>query len=134
MYLLDTNICIFLIKKKNPLLLETMRKKQTKGLFISSLTIAELEWRIQKSQFKEKNKIALIGLLSIFTILNFDNNDAVAYGVIRATLEKSGTIIGNIDLLLAAQAMSRNLIFVTNNSKEFKRVPDLKIEDWTKTI
>ena len=134
MYLLDTNICIFLIKKKNPLLLETMRKKQTKGLFISSLTIAELEWRIQKSQFKEKNKIALIGLLSIFTILNFDNNDAVAYGVIRATLEKSGTIIGNIDLLLAAQAISRNLIFVTNNSKEFKRVPDLEVEDWTKTI
>jgi len=132
MYLLDTNICIFLIKKKNPLLLETIKKKQTKGLFISSLTIAELEFGIQKSEQKEKNKIALIGLLSIFTIINFDNNDASAYGIIRSTLEKSGNVIGNIDMLLAAQAISRNLIFVTNNSKEFKRVPDLKIEDWTK--
>jgi tRNA(fMet)-specific endonuclease VapC len=132
MYLLDTNICIFLIKKKNPLLLETIRKKQTKGLYISSLTIAELEFGIQKSQLKEKNKIALIGLLSIFTIIDFDNNDAAAYGTIRAALEKSGTIIGNIDMLLAAQAIARNLIFVTNNSKEFKRVPDLKIEDWSK--
>lgn len=131
MYLLDTNICIFLIKKKNPLLLETIRKKQTKGLYISSLTIAELEFGIQKSQLKEKNKIALIGLLSIFTIIDFDNNDAAAYGTIRAALEKSGTIIGNIDMLLAAQAIARNLIFVTNNSKEFKRVPDL-IEDWSK--
>lgn len=132
MYLLDTNICIFLIKKKNPLLLETIRKKQTKGLYISSLTIAELEFGIQKSQWKEKNKIALIGLLSIFTIIDFDNNDAAAYGIIRAALEKSGTIIGNIDMLLAAQAIARNLTFVTNNTKEFKRVPGLKIEDWSK--
>lgn len=132
MYLLDTNICIFLIKKKNPLLLETIRKKQTKGLYISSLTIAELEFGIQKSQLKEKNKIALIGLLSIFKIIDFDNNDAAAYGIIRAALEKSGNIIGNIDMLLAAQAIARNLILVTNSSKEFKRVPNLKIEDWSK--
>ncbi|MBK8396759.1 MAG: PIN domain-containing protein [Leptospiraceae bacterium] len=82
----------------------------------------------------KSNSVWCGGLLSIFTILNFENNDAVAYGVIRAKLEKSGTIIGNIDMLLAAQAISKNLIFVTNNTREFKRVSDLKSEDWTKTI
>lgn len=132
MYLLDTNICVFLIKKKNPLLLENIKKRLNKGLNISSLTIAELEFGIQKSEHKEKNKIALIELLSIFTIVNFDEKDAAIYGTIRANLEKSGNIIGSIDMLLAAQAISKEHIFVTNNTKEFKRVSGLKIEDWTK--
>lgn len=71
MYLLDTNICIFLIKKKNATLLENLKKKLNKDLFVSSLTVAELEFGIQKSEFKEKNKVALIEFLTIFNILPF---------------------------------------------------------------
>lgn len=131
MYLLDTNICIFLIKKKNTALLENLKKKLNKGLFVSSLTVAELEFGIQKSEFKEKNKISLIEFLSIFNIISFTDKDAESYGIIRAELEKRGNVIGSIDMLLAAQAISNNFIFVTNNTKEFKRVKELKLEDWT---
>ncbi|MBM9498637.1 type II toxin-antitoxin system VapC family toxin [Leptospira sp. 201903071] len=131
MYLLDTNICIFLIKKKNAVLLANLKKKLNKELFISSLTVAELEFGIQKSEHKEKNKVALIEFLTIFNILSFSDKDAESYGLIRADLEKRGNVIGSIDMLLAAQAISNNYIFVTNNTKEFKRIKDLKIEDWT---
>ncbi|MBM9578654.1 type II toxin-antitoxin system VapC family toxin [Leptospira sp. 201903070] len=131
MYLLDTNICIFLIKKKNTALLENLKKKLNKGLFVSSLTVAELEFGIQKSEFKEKNKISLIEFLSIFNIISFTDKDAESYGIIRAELEKRGNVIGSIDMLLAAQAISNNFIFVTNNTKEFKRIKELKLEDWT---
>ncbi|MCL8266056.1 type II toxin-antitoxin system VapC family toxin [Leptospira weilii] len=132
MYLLDSNICIFLIKKKNTILLENLKKKLNKGIFISSLTIAELEFGIQKSEFKERNKVALIEFLTIFDILSFSDKDAESYGLIRANLERKGNIIGSIDMLLAAQAIANNYIFVTNNTKEFKRIKDLKIEDWTR--
>ncbi|WP_061250145.1 type II toxin-antitoxin system tRNA(fMet)-specific endonuclease VapC [Leptospira alstonii] len=131
MYLLDTNICIFLIKKKNTVLLENLKKRLNKGLFISSLTVAELEFGIQKSERKERNKVALIEFLTIFNILSFSDKDAESYGLIRAELEKKGNVIGSIDMLLAAQAIANNYIFVTNNTKEFKRIKDLKVEDWT---
>ncbi|WP_061296316.1 type II toxin-antitoxin system tRNA(fMet)-specific endonuclease VapC [Leptospira interrogans] len=131
MYLLDTNICIFLIKKKNAVLLENLKKKLNKNLFVSSLTVAELEFGIQKSEFKEKNKVALIEFLTIFNILSFSDKDAESYGIIRADLERKGNVIGSIDMLLAAQAIANNYIFVTNNTKEFKRIKALKIENWT---
>ncbi|WP_061286034.1 type II toxin-antitoxin system tRNA(fMet)-specific endonuclease VapC [Leptospira interrogans] len=131
MYLLDTNICIFLIKKKNATLLENLKKKLNKDLFVSSLTVAELEFGIQKSEFKEKNKVALIEFLTIFNILSFSDKDAESYGIIRADLERKGKVIGSIDMLLAAQAIANNYIFVTNNTKEFKRIKALKIENWT---
>ncbi|WP_061266200.1 type II toxin-antitoxin system tRNA(fMet)-specific endonuclease VapC [Leptospira interrogans] len=131
MYLLDTNICIFLIKKKNATLLENLKKKLNKDLFVSSLTVAELEFGIQKSEFKEKNKVALIEFLTIFNILSFSDKDAESYGIIRVDLERKGNVIGSIDMLLAAQAIANNYIFVTNNTKEFKRIKALKIENWT---
>lgn len=131
MYLLDINICIFLIKKKNAVLLENLKKKLNKDLFVSSLTVAELEFGIQKSEFKEKNKVALIEFLTIFNILSFSDKDAESYGIIRADLERKGNVIGSIDMLLAAQAIANNYIFVTNNTKEFKRIKALKIENWT---
>jgi len=130
MYLLDTNICIYIIKKKPVDLLKTLKTKSKKDIYISSITIAELEYGIAKSQFPEKNKIALIEFLSIFNILPFDDNDAVDFGKIKKELEKKGNIIGPMDLLLAAQAKSKKLILVTNNTKEFERVEGLKIENW----
>ncbi len=131
MYLLDTNICIFLIKKKNPILLEKLKKYYKKGIFISSLTLAELEYGVENSDQKEKNRLSLIEFLTIFEILNFEQKDTQSYGMIKSDLRKSGKMIGAIDALLAAQAISRNLIFVTNNTKEFERINNLRIEDWT---
>ncbi len=131
MYLLDTNICIFLIKKKNLRLIEKLRKNYDKGIFISALTLAELEFGVENSEHKEKNRISLIEFLTIFEILNFEQKDTQAFGLIKSNLRKSGNMIGAVDALLAAQSISRNLIFITNNTKEFKRIENLKIEDWT---
>ena len=130
MYLLDTNICIYIIKKMPAHVLKTLKRKLKKNIYISSITIAELEYGIAKSQFPEKNRIALIEFLSIFNILPFDDNDAVDFGEIKKELEKKGKIIGPMDLLLAAQAKSKKLILVTNNTKEFERVKGLTIENW----
>ncbi len=132
MYLLDTNICIYIIKKKPADVLKILKTKLKKDIYISSITIAELEYGVAKSQFPEKNKIALIEFLSIFNILPFDDNDAVNFGIIKTELEKTGKIIGPMDLLLAAQAKTKKLILVNNNTKEFSRVKELKIENWVK--
>ena len=132
MYLLDTNICIYIIKKKPVDVLKTLKTKSKKNIYVSSITIAELEYRVAKSQFPEKNKIALIEFLSIFNILPFDDTDAVEFGMIKTDLEKKGRIIGPMDLLIAGQAKSKKLILVTNNIKEFERVEGLKIENWVK--
>lgn len=132
MYLLDTNICIYIIKKKPVDVLKTLKTKSKKDIYVSSITIAELEYGVAKSQFPEKNKIALIEFLSIFNILPFDDTDAVEFGMIKTDLEKKGRIIGPMDLLIAGQAKSKKLILVTNNIKEFERVEGLKIENWVK--
>ena len=132
MYLLDTNICIYIIKKKQADVLKILKTKSKKDIYVSSITIAELEYGIAKSQFPEKNKIALIEFLSIFNILLFNDNDAVTFGEIKNELEKEGKLIGPMDLLLAAQAKSKKLIMVTNNIKEFERVKGLKVENWVK--
>ncbi len=132
MYLLDTNICIYVIKKKPADVLKILKTKSKNDIYNSSITIAELEYGIAKSMYPEKNKISLIEFLSIFNILNFDDKDAVEFGIIKSKLEKTGRIIGPMDLLLAAQAKSKKLILVTNNIKEFERIENLKIENWVK--
>ena len=131
MYLLDTNICIFLIKKKSPHLIEKFKKNYNKGIFISSLTLAELEYGVENSEHIEKNRLSLIEFLTIFEILNFEEKDTKAFGIIKRDLRNSGKMIGAVDALLAAQSISRKLIFITNNTKEFERINNLKIENWT---
>ncbi|MFH0977207.1 MAG: type II toxin-antitoxin system VapC family toxin [Spirochaetota bacterium] len=131
MYLLDTNICIYAINKKPELILNRIKKEIHKGIFISALTIAELEYGVENSSRIEENRVALLKFLSIFNILAFDDLDPIAYGKLKSKLKRTGNIIGPIDMLLAAQAISRGLILVTNNTKEFSRIEGLKIEDWT---
>ena len=132
MYLLDTNICIFAIKRKPEKVFEIIKEKSRNGIYISSLTVAELEYGVENSLKIEKNRIALLKFISIFNILNFDDSDAIDYGRLKVKLRKKGQIIGPIDMLLAAQALNKNMIFVTNNVKEFERVEELRIEDWSK--
>lgn len=129
MYLLDTNICIYVIRKKPANVLKTLKTKFRKNIYISSITVAELEYGVAKSNYLEKNKIALLEFLSFFTILPFDNNDASEFGTIKTGLEKKGKVIGPMDLLIAAQAKSKKLVLVTNNTKEFERVQGIKIEN-----
>ena len=133
MYLLDTNICIFLIKNKNPYLKKKIFNCKKEELFLSSITIAELEYGVSKSQFREKNRHALLDFCSDFTnIIDFTTEDTEAYGMIRAYLENKGVPIGPFDTQIAAQGLARNLTVVTNNIREFSRIPGLKVEDWTK--
>ena len=132
MYLLDTNICIFAINKKPVIVLDAIKEKLKQGIFISSLTVAELEYGVENSGQIEKNRLALLKFLSPFNVLNFDDSDAIHHGRLKAKLKKEGKIIGPIDMLLAAQALCKDLILVTNNVDEFNRVYGLKIEDWCK--
>ena len=130
MYLLDTNICIYIINRQS----ETTVKKITgctpQDIKISSVTAAELEYGVSKSKRRNQNRSALNGFLSSFEIIPFDIHDAEIYGIIRAELERKGERIGPYDLQLAAQALAKNLILVTNNTAEFRRIKKLKLENW----
>lgn len=130
MYLLDTDICIYIIKARPVGVLNQLRKKYKKGLAISTITLAELEHGVCNSSRPEQNAIALSGFLSIIEVLPFDTKAAQAYGKIRTDLKKTGRTISPLDMLIAAHAMSGNLILVTNNTKEFTRIKDIRIENW----
>jgi len=129
-YLLDTNTCIYVINKKPSSAVRKIQTKQPEQVAISSITIAELEYGVARSEHPERNRVALMEFLMPFTILDFDHEAATIYGVIRSSLDKVGKPIGPMDLLLAAQARARNMVLVTNNLKEFKRVEGLRLENW----
>ncbi len=130
-YILDTNICIYIIKKKPEQVLKRLMKHHPTEIGISVITYFELIYGANKSQNPEKNNKALKDFISAFDVLPWTESDADTAGRIRATLEKSGKTIGPFDLQIAGQASANNLILVTNNEKEFVRVKGLKIENWT---
>ena len=129
-YMLDTNICIYSIKHKPEQVFLRLQEHEPADICISSVTYAELVHGVEKSQSIEKNRLALALLLANIEILNFDANAAESYGKIRADLEKQGTPIGPLDMMIAGHAKSLNYTVVTNNTKEFNRVPGLKLENW----
>lgn len=131
-YLLDTNICIYLINGGHPEILARLSQCQLGGVALSSVTVFELQYGISKSKRKEQNKLALLKFLTPFEILDFDAEAAEIAGGIRADLEALGKSIGPYDLLLAAQALKDSVILVTHNLREFERVPHLDLEDWVK--
>jgi tRNA(fMet)-specific endonuclease VapC len=132
-YLLDTNICIYIINKKPAAVLKKVQSMQPGQIAISTITIAELEYGAARSRYPDRNRIALLEFLFPFTILDFDQKASMEYGRIRTLLESRGRPVGPMDLLLAAQAKAHNLILVTNNEKEFARVDGLRIENWART-
>ncbi len=129
-YMLDTNICIYIIKKKPVQVFLIFNALKVGDVCISSITLAELEYGVYKSQFPERNKLALANFLAPITILPFSDRASVYYGNIRADLEKRGQVIGAYDLLIAAHALSEGLILVTNNTNEFNRIPNLILKNW----
>jgi tRNA(fMet)-specific endonuclease VapC len=129
-YLLDTNICIYIIRQKPPQVLAHFEYLEPSEVGISSITVAELEYGVVKSQQQERNQNALRQFLLTLEIVDFDAQAATIYGEVRSALERQGQPIGAMDLLIAAHALSINTTLVTNNSREFNRVPGLKLENW----
>ena len=129
-YLLDTNICIYVIKHKPEKVFQKLQTIHPEDVCISSVTYAELVHGVEKSAAVEKNRLALSILLANMEILDFDVDAAGCYGKIRAGLEKNGTPIGPLDMMIAGHAQSLGYTVVTNNVKEFSRVSALKIENW----
>ena len=129
-YMLDTNICIYVIKHKPETVFQKLQNTNPEDVCISSVTYAELVHGVEKSAAVEKNRLALSMLLANMEILDFDVDAADCYGKIRAVLEKKGTPIGPLDMMIAAHAQSLGYTVVTNNAKEFSRVSALRIENW----
>lgn len=129
--MLDTNICIYIIKQQPAPVLKRFLGYQVGDIGISSITLSELRYGVAKSKHREKNAKALDEFIIPLEISSFDEEAALAYGDIRATLEKAGTPIGAMDMLIAAHAVSMGVTLVTNNTHEFSRIPSLKVSDWT---
>ena len=132
MYMLDTNICIYVISKnhRNSIAVDNVAKHIGEDLCISSVTLSELEYGICKSIDPDKNRKALYQFLSSIPVIDYDSEAAKEYGDIRSSLEKAGTPIGPLDMMIAAHARSRGYVLVTNNSREFDRVSNLRVENW----
>ena len=129
-YLLDTNICVYLIKRRPPQLLQRFRECGVGDIGLSSVTLAELNYGIAKSQFPARNRQALDAFLLPLEILSFDARAASVYGGVRAKLELSGKPIGAMDLMIGSHALSLDVTLVTNKTREFKRVKGLRLENW----
>jgi tRNA(fMet)-specific endonuclease VapC len=130
MYMLDTNICIYIIKKRPISLLEKFNSIPKNSLCISVVTYAELQYGVERSSSKKMNQEIIKDFISRLSVLSWDMEAAGHYAKIRSNLEKKGTPIGNMDLMIAAHALSQKCTIVSNNLREFKRVQDLKYENW----
>jgi tRNA(fMet)-specific endonuclease VapC len=129
-FLLDTNICIYLIKKHSPEILDRFREHLPQDVAISTITLFELQYGVEKSQYRQRSEDALAKFLLPLTLIDLDRLAAEEAAVIRAQLEKKGISIGPYDLLIAGLARSRDLTLVTNNTREFKRIVGLHLENW----
>ncbi len=129
-YMLDTDICIALIRQNSPQLVEKIISTSLGEIGLSVITVAELQFGVERSQRREQNQDALLQFLLPFEIADFDSKAALGYGRIRAELEGKGSTIGSYDLLIASHASSLGVILVTGNVKEFQRVKGLNVENW----
>lgn len=128
-YMLDTNIVIYVMKRRPPEILDTFNQNASR-LCVSSITAAELFFGAAKSAKPEHNMRVVEDFLSRLTVLPYDMDAAAQFGDIKATLQKTGRIIGENDLHIAAHARSRGLVVVTNNEREFERVEALRVVNW----
>ena len=129
-YMLDTNICIYIIKKKPRAVIERFLSLEISEIGVSSITLSELMYGVSKSSKPEQNRMALAQFMAPLEILPYGDAAAQHYGDVRVFLERQGRPIGALDMLIAAHALFVPCTLVTNNTREFVRVPDLKIENW----
>ena len=130
MYLIDTNICIYAMKGLFPAMNRRLIDDREQ-IFVSSVTVGELEYGATKSRWSERTRQIFQAFLANYIIVPFDETDAIVFGKIRAQLATNGTPIGAYDAMIGAQGVARNLTVVTHNTKEFRRIPGLLLEDWT---
>ncbi|MGK7960191.1 type II toxin-antitoxin system tRNA(fMet)-specific endonuclease VapC [Crocosphaera sp.] len=128
--MLDTNICIYIIKKRPSTVLTRFQTIASEDLYLSVMTVAELQYGVDKSNAKSKNQEILDDFISRLQVLPWEETAGQCYSKIRNYLEAKGTPIGNMDMLIAAHCQSQNYTLVTNNIREFERIPDLKVENW----
>jgi tRNA(fMet)-specific endonuclease VapC len=128
--MLDTNICIAIIKQKPKDILRKFNAYQVGQVCISSVTLAELRYGVAKSQYHQKNQVALDEFILPLEVVGFDEAAADYYGRLRAGLERQGTPTGALDTMIAGHALSLNVALVTNNTREFSRVAGLQLLDW----
>ena len=131
-YLLDTNICIYIAKRHPPEVLNRFESLQVGDVAMSIITYGELLFGAEKSQSSKRALANLHRFAELVPVLPLPQSAAIHYGTIRATLEKAGTPIGANDLWIAAHALAENIVLVSNNLREFKRVPELKLENWVR--
>ena len=129
-YLIDTNTCIYIMNKRPADVIKKFKQFEPGDISISSITVSELQCGVEQSSHPKKNRLRLEEFMAPFKILPYDAFAAKTYGTIRFQLEEQGHPIGPLDLLIAAHALSQELILVTNNDKEFKRINNLKVENW----
>jgi len=130
-YMLDTNICIYLIKQKPEKVLRHFKAHSVGEIGISSITLAELRYGVERSQQVQKNRQALEEFTLPLEIAAFDEASAEVYGSVRAGLEQAGTPVGSMDMLIGAHALSLGVTLVTNNLREFEKIKNLKVVDWS---
>ena len=130
MFLLDTNICIYAINGRHPKLTDRLLAVSPSDIVISSVTVGELEYGAAKSRWGEHARQVMQAFLANYTIIPFDEPDAIYFGELRAELAAKGTPIGAYDAMIGAQGVARNLTVVTHNTKEFNRISGLMTEDW----
>ena len=128
--LLDTDVCIYLIRQRPASVLQRFDEYTVGDIGISVVTLAELEYGVSKSSKPGRNKEALEEFVAPLVVADFDRAATSVYGKMRAALEKKGQMIGAMDLLIAAHALSLNVRLVTHNVREFSRVPGLRVETW----
>ena len=129
-YLLDTNICIYLIKRRPESIFRVLTSQEAGSVALSTVTVAELYHGAARSQNPERNRAALEQFLIPLVLADFDLEAAITFGVIKTALERNGTPIGPLDTMIAAHALSLDLTLVTNNEREFRHVRELKITNW----
>lgn len=128
--MLDTNICIYIINNKPQYIKDRFLQYRIGNIAISSISVAELYFGVEKSQYKEANTNALNTFLTHLEVIDFAHKEALTYAKIRADLEYKKSLIGAMDMLISAVALANDLTLITNNTKEFQRVKNLKIENW----
>jgi tRNA(fMet)-specific endonuclease VapC len=130
-YMLDTDICSYVMKRSNDLLLRRLQEVPVSDVCVSVITKSELLYGVEVSPRRQQDEAALNAFLSYVEVLDFPDQASPHYAQVRSNLKKLGTMIGANDLFIAAHARSLGLILVTHNTREFGRVPRLVTEDWT---
>jgi tRNA(fMet)-specific endonuclease VapC len=131
-FLLDTDTCVLFLKRASPALTARICRHATSALGISAISLAELEFGVAHSEHRARNAVRLKALRGELQSVPFDAQAAAIYGPLRSRLAHRGALIGPLDLLIAATALSRGVTLVTHNTREFRRVTGLRVEDWAR--